>query len=135
MSCNCLIFSPVFIAEGCCAMTASGISTDHLTGPLPIIPVRRFTARVTNVPLQMSNINIVVSVLTTDNINHFGLFGVGVVEELRFKAELLLTHILVITERIPMACEFDRQRSAIETGFVIQFADDGTNLVLGPGFS
>ena len=89
---------------------------------------------VVNVSFKMSDINIVVGVLMPDNIDHLGFPGGRVVEKLTVEPERFRLNITVVPEEPPITVESDGQRSSVESGFLIQLADDGANLVLSPGF-
>lgn len=114
-------------------MAAGGIGTDHLASPLPVIPMGCLSTGVANVSFKMSDINIVVGVLMPDNIDHLGFPGGRVVEKLTVEPERFRLNITVVPEEPPITVESDGQRSSVESGFLIQLADDGANLVLAPG--
>lgn len=87
---------------------------------------------VTNILLQMSDINIVMGVLVPDDIDYLGFSGGGIVEKLTVEPERFGLNIAVVPEEPSITVECNGQRCSVESGFLIQFADDGANLVLGP---
>jgi len=115
-------------------MAACGIGTDHFAGPLPVIPMECPATGVTNVSLQMSDINIVMNVLMPDNIDCLSFSGGRIVEKLTVESEHFRLNIAVVSEEPLITIESDRQRCSVEFGFLVQLADDGADIVLAPGF-
>ncbi len=125
---------PLFTDRVRIVMAARGIGADHLTGPLPVIPMGCFATGVSNVSLQMSDINIVMSVLMPDNIDYLSFSGGRIVEKLTVESERFRLNITVVSEEPPITIKSDGQRRSVESGFLIQLADDGSDIVLAPGF-